>query len=163
MIVEPGPAGVLSLAEQRGYPSEIWRGPTRTVTDPAPTAALSDHLPGPRCWRLTLAAGFGGSARDGRPGLSPAQPATVCALQYALNLSDRQASEAVRCRIDFKYALGLELEDLGFHHSVLSDFRDRLAEGDRADRLPGLAPTRTRRAGLLEERAARGSRHLHRL
>ncbi|MFJ9468035.1 transposase [Streptomyces caniferus] len=39
---------------------------------------------------------------------------------------------AVRCRIDFKYALGLELEDPGFHHSVLSDFRDRLAEGDRA-------------------------------
>jgi hypothetical protein len=33
----------------------------------------------------------------------------------------------VRCRIDFKYALGLELEDPGFHHSVLSDFRDRLA------------------------------------
>ncbi|MFB7160863.1 transposase [Streptomyces sp. NPDC056242] len=64
----------------------------------------------------------------------------------------------MRCRIDFKYALGLELEDLGFHHSVLSDFRDRLAEGDRADRLPGLAPTRIRRAGLLEERAARASR-----
>jgi transposase len=49
---------------------------------------------------------------------------------------------AVRCRIDFKYALGLELEDPGFHHSVLSDFRDRLAEGDRADRLLGLALTR---------------------
>lgn len=40
--------------------------------------------------------------RDGRPGLSPAQLATVCVLQYALNLSDRQAAEAVRCRIDFK-------------------------------------------------------------
>ncbi|MEU6228155.1 transposase [Streptomyces sp. NPDC047042] len=43
--------------------------------------------------------------RDGRPGLSPAQLATVCVLQYAMNLSDRQAAEAVRCRIDFKYAL----------------------------------------------------------
>ncbi|WP_308460719.1 transposase [Streptomyces sp. Ru72] len=42
------------------------------------------------------------------PGLSPAQLATVCVLQYVLNLSDRQAAEAVRCRIDFKYALGLE-------------------------------------------------------
>ncbi|MGW4914248.1 transposase [Streptomyces sp. NPDC004270] len=60
--------------------------------------------------------------RDGRPGLSPAQLATVCVLRYALNLSDRQAAEAVRCRIDFKYALGLELEDPGFHHGVLSDF-----------------------------------------
>ncbi|MET8221695.1 transposase [Streptomyces hirsutus] len=43
--------------------------------------------------------------RDGRPGLSPAQPATVCVLQFLLGLSDRQAAEAVRCRIDFKYAL----------------------------------------------------------
>ncbi|MER5214794.1 transposase [Streptomyces sp. NPDC002838] len=43
-----------------------------------------------------------------------------------LNLSDRQAAEAVRCRIDFKYALALKLDDPGFHHSVLSDFRDRL-------------------------------------
>ncbi|GAA2974311.1 hypothetical protein GCM10010446_68260 [Streptomyces enissocaesilis] len=43
--------------------------------------------------------------RDGRPGLSPAQLATVCVLQFLHNLSDRQAAEAVRCRIDFKYAL----------------------------------------------------------
>ncbi|MFB7757444.1 transposase [Streptomyces sp. NPDC056121] len=88
--------------------------------------------------------------RDGRPGLSSAQPATVCVPQYALNLSDRQAAEAVRCRIDIKYALGLELEGPGFHHSMLSDFRDRLTEGDRADRLLGLALTRIRRAGLLK-------------
>ena len=78
-------------------------------------------------------------------------------LQYALNLSDRQAAEAVRCRIDFKYTLGLELEDPGFHHSVLSDFRDRLAEGDRADRLLGPALTRIRRAGPLKWRAARAT------
>jgi transposase len=90
--------------------------------------------------------------RDGRPGLSPAQLATVCVLQYVMNLSDRDAAEAVRCRIDFTYALGLELEDPGFHHGVLSDFRDRLAEGDRADRLLGLALTRIRQAGLLKGR-----------
>ncbi|MGW3697271.1 transposase [Streptomyces sp. NPDC005134] len=42
--------------------------------------------------------------RDGRPGLSPAQLATVCVLQFLMGMSDRQASEAVRCRIDFKYA-----------------------------------------------------------
>ncbi|TWF82234.1 transposase-like protein DUF772 [Pseudonocardia hierapolitana] len=40
---------------------------------------------------------------------------------------------AVRCRIDFKYALGLELEDPGFHHSVLSDFRDRPCPNARAN------------------------------
>ncbi|MCY0946552.1 transposase [Streptomyces antarcticus] len=47
--------------------------------------------------------------RDGRPGLSPAQLATVCVLQFLLGLSDRQAAEAVRCRIDFKYAMAMEL------------------------------------------------------
>ncbi|WP_405849757.1 transposase [Streptomyces sp. NBC_01518] len=40
--------------------------------------------------------------RDGRPGLSPPQLATVCVLQFLLGLSDRQAAEAVRCRIDFE-------------------------------------------------------------
>jgi hypothetical protein len=34
-----------------------------------------------------------------RPGLSPAQLATVCVLQFLHALSDRQAAEAVRCRI----------------------------------------------------------------
>ncbi len=64
--------------------------------------------------------------RDGRPGLPPAQPATVCVLQFLLGLPDRQAAEAVRCRIDFTYALAMELDDPGFHHSVLADFRERL-------------------------------------
>ncbi|MEU8952637.1 transposase, partial [Streptomyces sp. NPDC048489] len=68
-----------------------------------------------------------------------------CVLQFVLGLSDRQAAEAVRCRIDFKYALALALDDPGFHHSVLADFRDRLAESDRADRLLDLALTRSRR------------------
>ncbi|MGT2532749.1 transposase [Streptomyces nojiriensis] len=89
--------------------------------------------------------------RDGRPGLSPAQLATVCVLQFLLGLSDRQAAEAVRCRIDFKYAMAMELDDPGFHHSVLADFRDRLAEGDRADRLLGLVLARLKEAGLVRE------------
>ncbi|MFE3732278.1 IS5/IS1182 family transposase, partial [Nocardia sp. NPDC059154] len=40
----------------------------------------------------------------------------------------------------------------GFHHSVLSDFRDRLADGDRADRLLDLALARLTEAGLVRER-----------
>ncbi|MFJ9369756.1 IS1182 family transposase [Nocardia sp. NPDC101769] len=99
--------------------------------------------------------------RDGRPGLSPAQLATVCVLQYVLDLSDRQAAEAVRCRIDFKYALCLELDDPGFHHSVLSDFRDRLAEGDRADRLLDLALARLTDAGLVRERTTQRTDSTH--
>ncbi|MFF1417721.1 transposase [Streptomyces sp. NPDC058280] len=89
--------------------------------------------------------------RDGRPGLSPAQLATVCVLQFLLGLSDRQAAEAVCCRIDFKYAMAMELNDSGFHHSVLADFRDRLAEGERADRLLDLALARLKAAGLVRD------------
>ncbi|MFD4588372.1 transposase [Streptomyces sp. NPDC058434] len=46
---------------------------------------------------------------DGRPGLSPVQPAL---LQFAENLSDRAAADEVRTRIDWKYALGLQRECL---------------------------------------------------
>ena len=50
-------------------------------------------------------------------------------MQFAENLSDRQAAAAVRARIDWKYALSLDLGDSGFHYSVLSEFRARLLEG----------------------------------
>jgi transposase len=50
-------------------------------------------------------------------------------MQFAENLSDRQAAQAVRARIDWKYALGLELTDPGFDFSVLSEFRSRLLSG----------------------------------
>lgn len=91
-------------------------------------------------------------SRDGRPGLSPAQLATVSVLQFVLNLSDRQAAEAVRCRTGFKCALGLELDDPGFHHSVLTDFRDRLAEDGRAGQLLDFALERMKQAGLITGR-----------
>ncbi|WP_329581899.1 transposase [Kitasatospora sp. NBC_01250] len=99
--------------------------------------------------------------RDGRPGLSPAQLATVCVLQFLLGLSDRQAAEAVRCRIDFKYAMALELDDPGFHHSVLADFRERLAQDDRADRLLDLALARLKDAGLVSERTTQRTDSTH--
>ena len=41
-------------------------------------------------------------------------------------LTDRQAADAVRTRIDWKYLLGLEFTDVGFDHTVLSEFRTRL-------------------------------------
>ena len=66
----------------------------------------------------------------GRPGWSPGRLALVTALQMAENLTDRQAAEAVRLRLDWKYALGLSLTDEGFDASVLTEFRTRvLAHG----------------------------------
>ncbi|MFF0066697.1 IS1182 family transposase [Streptomyces sp. NPDC005279] len=63
---------------------------------------------------------------DGRPAASPGALAMVSVMQYAEGLSDRQAAEAVRARIDWKYLLGLDLDDSGFDHSLLARFRARL-------------------------------------
>ena len=66
----------------------------------------------------------------GKPAWSPGRLALVSVMQFAEGLSDRQAADAVRGRLDWKYLLGLELVDPGFDHSVLTEFRDRLIAGD---------------------------------
>ena len=68
-------------------------------------------------------------APQGRPAESPWRLALITVMQFREGLSDRQAAEAVRGRIDWKYALGLDLTDSGFDFSVLSEFRARLVEG----------------------------------
>ena len=72
---------------------------------------------------------------QGRPAESPGMLALITVMQYAEGLSDRQAADAVRARIDWKYALGLRLEDEGFHFSVLGRFRARVLEGGVEQRL----------------------------
>ena len=66
---------------------------------------------------------------QGQPGYPPWRLALVTLMQVREGLSDRQAAEAVRARIDWKYLLGLELTDSGFDFSVLCEFRDRLLTG----------------------------------
>jgi transposase len=68
----------------------------------------------------------------GRPAEAPWRLALITVMQFAEGLSDRQAAAAVRARIDWKYALGLELTDAGFDFSVLSEFRARLVAGAAA-------------------------------
>ena len=65
----------------------------------------------------------------GKPGISPAQLAMVTVLQFTEDLTDRQAADEVRGRVDWKYCLGLELDDEGFEFTVLNGFRDRLLAG----------------------------------
>jgi transposase len=65
---------------------------------------------------------------EGQPAYAPWRLAVVTVLQYSENLTDRQAANAVRERIDWKYSLGLELSDAGFDSSLLSAFRTRLVE-----------------------------------
>ncbi|MBN1566174.1 MAG: IS1182 family transposase [Anaerolineae bacterium] len=71
----------------------------------------------------------------GQPAIAPWRLALVTLMQFAENLTDRQAADAVRGRIDWKYALGLEMTDPGFHYSVLSEFRGRLIEGGQEELL----------------------------
>jgi transposase len=68
-------------------------------------------------------------ARRGAPGVSAVRLMLVTIVQYIEALSDREAAEAVRSRIDLKYLLGLPLGDEGFDYSVLSEFRQRLVDG----------------------------------
>lgn len=67
--------------------------------------------------------------RRGQPAEAPWRLALVLVLQFVENLTDRQAADAVRSRIDWKYLLGLELTDEGFDYSILSEFRTRLLDG----------------------------------
>ena len=80
------------------------------------------------CWYddSGFAAGYG---VRGRPGISPAQLAMVTVLQFTGDLTGRQAADAVRGRLDWKYCPGLPLEDAGFDFTVLSEFRSRLVAG----------------------------------
>src|SRR5258705_13939490 len=85
----------------------------------------------------------------GAPGISPAQLAMVTVLQFTENLTDRQAADAVRGRLDWKYCLGLELADDGFDFSVLSEFRGRLVAGGREQVIFDLLLGRVRELGLV--------------
>lgn len=83
---------------------------------------------------------------------APWRLALVCVMQYMENYTDRQAAEAVRMRIDWKYVLSLDLTDPGFDFSVLSEFRQRLlAEGQEEVLLNTLLQV-CRERGWLKER-----------
>jgi len=109
--------------------------------DPLIAAAIAAKYPGRRPRPLAVqvrdrlgqwledeefAAAFGDR---GRPGWSPSRLALVTVLQRVEDLTDRPAAEAVRTRIDWQYLLGLPLDDPGFDHTVLAEFRARVAEG----------------------------------
>lgn len=88
----------------------------------------------------------------GQNACSPAQLALVLVFQHWEGLSDREAADAVRGRIDWKYALGLELEAEGFDHTVLSEFRARLIAGGREQALLDRVLELARARQLVKER-----------
>ena len=90
--------------------------------------------------------------KRGQPAYAPWRLALVTLLQFREGLSDRQAAEAVRARIDWKYLLALDLADPGFDHSLLCEFRGRLLGGDATERLLARVLDAAREAGLLKAR-----------
>src|SRR3954452_2934511 len=97
----------------------------------------------------------------GQPGLSPARLALVLILQFVEGLADRPAAEAVRSRIDWKYALGLELTHPGFDFSVLSEFRSRLVAGQAEQLLFETLLTRLQEIGVLKKRGRQRTDSTH--
>ena len=97
----------------------------------------------------------------GQAALSPWLLALVTILQFRESLSDRQAAEAVRARIDWKYLLGLELDDPGFDFSVLCEFRARLiAGGAEMQVLEGLL-VQCRQLGLVKAKGRQRTDSTH--
>ena len=108
--------------------------------DPQIAAAIAAKYPGkrPRPLAVQVRDRLGQWLRDedfaaafgdrGRPGWSPSRLALITVLQRVEDLPDRQAAEAVRTRIDWQYLLGLPLDDPGFDHTVLAEFRGKVAE-----------------------------------
>ncbi len=98
---------------------------------------------------------------DGQPAVCPWQLALICVMQFIEGLSDRQASEAVRSRIDWKYALGLELTDPGFNFTVLSEFRTRLLSGGAEHQLLELLLKQFKERGWLKDRGKQRTDSTH--
>jgi transposase len=88
----------------------------------------------------------------GQPAETPWRLALVTIMQFLEGLSDRQAAEAVRSRLDWKYLLGLEVTDAGFHYSVLSEFRSRLLAENVEGRLLEVLLAHFKARGWLTER-----------
>ena len=97
----------------------------------------------------------------GQPAEAPWRLALVTVLQFQEGLSDRQAAEAVRARIEWKYALALELTDTGFDASVLSEFRSRLVAHGASERLLGELLAQFKARGLLTARGKQRTDSTH--
>jgi transposase len=143
-VIEPVPedtARVARAAFPKGHPYLTFRDALGTIFQDEDFAALFPA--------------------SGQPGLSPWRLALVTLLQFRENLADRQAAEAVRARIDWKYLLSLELTEPGFDFSVLSEFRDRLLAGSAEALLLDKLLERCRALGLLKARGQQRTDSTH--
>ena len=134
-------ARIARAAFRRGNPCLLLRDQLGTVFD---DAGFADLYP-----------------ERGQPAYAPWRLALVTLLQFREGLSDRQAAEAVRARIDWKYLLALDLADPGFDHSLLCEFRGRLLGGDATERLLTRVLDAAREGGLLKARGRQRTDSTH--
>jgi transposase len=99
--------------------------------------------------------------RRGQPAEAPACLALATVLPFVAGLSHRRAADAVRGRIDWKYALGLEQTDPGFDHTALSEFRTRLVRGQAEQVLLDTLLERVRGLGFLKSRGRQRTDSTH--
>jgi len=97
----------------------------------------------------------------GQPAETPWRLALVTIMQYGEGLTDRQAADAVRTRIDWKYVLSLELTDSGFDFSVLCEFRGRLLAHGAERRLFDQLLDRCRERGWIKARGKQRTDSTH--
>jgi transposase len=97
----------------------------------------------------------------GQPAYAPWRLALVTIVQFMENLTDRQAADAVRSRLDWKYALSLELTDPGFDHTVLSEFRTRLVALTAEERFLEAMLTLCKEQGRLKARGRQRTDSTH--
>lgn len=100
-------------------------------------------------------------AHRGHPAEAPARLALVLVFQHIEQLGDAEAAEAVRARLDWKYALALEIDDPGFDATILGDFRTRLLAAGAEERLLTLLLDTLVDAGLLKARGRQRSDSTH--
>jgi transposase len=97
----------------------------------------------------------------GQPAYAPWRLALVTVFQFLENLTDRQAADAVRSRLDWKYSLSLELTDAGFDHTVLSEFRTRLVALTAEERFLEAVLTLCKERGWLKGRGRQRTDSTH--
>jgi len=97
----------------------------------------------------------------GQPAEAPWRLLLVSLMQFAEGLSDRQAADAVRGRLDWKYLLSLDLTDPGFDASVLCEFRARLLEGQTEQQIVQPLLDIARKHGWLKERGKQRTDSTH--
>jgi len=97
----------------------------------------------------------------GQPGIAPWRLSLLLLFQFVEGLSDEQTVQAVASRIDWKYALSLDLKASGFDASVLSEFRSRIIAHECEALLLDRMLERFQQAGYLKARGSQRTDSTH--